>query len=378
MGTPKSNITIPTRDRFRIGWELETNTFLGAKKGERVKWTGGATTVTRGQIMSLIMQSADYTFHDTVSYEESILRRILITIFKTVPRTHKVYAMPYITSANGPRTINPEATLGQVVDWFYNGDTRFKVWHVFLYVADVPEFIPTLLEETKLLATRYWDRNGGEVLDAALAGRLMRELSLPIAVEHDGTVTGVEFHPSGPMPVDESLELYNKFYNLFGKDSGNHRNTPPFQVGTGCSFHIHVSVDGLKHKYGRNMQAWMYLFILENIDRVPLAVIKRWATQTDQYFKLQLGGGCVEDNTQEEKYSFISYRNEWKTWEFRGWGNLRLPEDAKACAELSVEAYQYAFKKVHIDRELAPMDRIANIRENVKEIASSIDMYGVA
>jgi hypothetical protein len=196
-----------------------------------------------------------------------------------------------------------------------------------------------------------------------------KQLGGKYSIERDGTVSGIEFKPAKPLPPDEVLTSYKTLTECF--DS--------LEVSKRCSFHVHVSVDGLTHTYGINMQAWMYLFILQNISRVPKGVLERWSasaevTEGDRYYKQKLGGSA--DRNYEERYSFVAFRHEFKTWEFRCWGNIKSVEDAKTCIDLSVEAYNYAFDLVHKQKKMAPLKEIDTFRETITEMATSYVLYG--
>lgn len=140
----------------------------------------------------------------------------------------------------------------------------------------------------------------------------------------DGTVSGPEF----------KIEGYGckagPFISRLKKLLANHT----MQVDEGCSFHIHISVPGIEHKYGKLLQVRMMEYLMRNLERVPEDVKKRWRKSTE-YFK---------PHVSTDKYSFVHFHNRYKTWEFRCFGNINNVSDAAQCLRLAVGALQYAYK----------------------------------
>jgi len=61
-----------------------------------------------------------------------------------------------------------------------------------------------------------------------------------------------------------------------------------FEIETNCSFHIHLSVPGVRHTYGRSLQAEMFAYLLANTARLPDAVKERLNSSAIRYCKFQL------------------------------------------------------------------------------------------
>lgn len=159
-----------------------------------------------------------------------------------------------------------------------------------------------------------------------------RRLDNRFEVERDGTVSGPEIITKGGNTPDKLRELSRYIF------------AQPLKVNAGCSFHLHLSVDGFDHRYGRSLQRFMVQYILQNMHRVPKSVLHRWIDRNKcnkmQYFTLEAA-------SEQARYAFIAYRSEEygrkpPTWEFRCWGNIDNLEDASTCIELSIEAYTYA------------------------------------
>lgn len=146
-----------------------------------------------------------------------------------------------------------------------------------------------------------------------------------LTMEHDGSVNGPEIQTVGPKTVKEFLRLAKKVFKQ------------EMTIDHECSFHIHVSVDGVKHVYGAMLQRAVYYYFYNNLDRVPESVMQRWANREwrDRYF-------AIEHNS-DRKYSFVAWRNEHSTIEFRCFGNVTNYKDARKCLILAVEALIWAY-----------------------------------
>jgi hypothetical protein len=150
---------------------------------------------------------------------------------------------------------------------------------------------------------------------------------LPDGVEgvSDGSVSGPEIRTIGPNTASRFIECLRDVTGL------------QIEVDTGCSFHIHLSVPGIQHSYGEQLQLAMYEYLLMNTHRLPDSVIHRWAASSkrDRYYQLRLS---------KEKFSFVHFHQAQRTWEFRCFGNVSEHDDGVKCLRLAVEALQYAYK----------------------------------
>lgn len=145
-----------------------------------------------------------------------------------------------------------------------------------------------------------------------------------IIAKADNSVKGPEFVVAGNgTTAPKFIKLLKSLFDRFD-----------LEIDEGCSFHIHLSVPGINHAYGPMLQCHMMEYLLLNVDRVPEDVQNRWGSETD-YFKPLI---------QADKYSFVHFHENCRTWEFRCFGNVQNAKDGRRCLKLAVEALQYAYK----------------------------------
>jgi hypothetical protein len=145
-----------------------------------------------------------------------------------------------------------------------------------------------------------------------------------LTYESDGTVEGPEIQTTGAMT---STQFAQAAMTIFKNN---------VEVDTRCSFHIHVSLPEINHSYGRHIQAWIYEYLISHLDEVPECVLTRWRNKNwmNRFFGMTLS---------TDKYSFVAYRGDHKTWEFRCFGNVSSAIDAMTCLQLATKAMQYAY-----------------------------------
>lgn len=166
-------------------------------------------------------------------------------------------------------------------------------------------------------SSEYYESTNGE-------GEL--DLSVPRGIEakHDGSVEGPEFVVAGEgTSANQFSVLLSRLFKQYN-----------LEVDTRCSFHVHLSVPGIKHTYGPMLQCYMMEYLINNLHRVPESVRERWCDDTN-YFK---------PNLSTDKYTFINFHSDYKTWEFRCFGNVSNHKDGMRCLKLAVESLQYAYK----------------------------------
>jgi hypothetical protein len=155
--------------------------------------------------------------------------------------------------------------------------------------------------------------------------------TLPHDVEagKDSTVSGFEFRTIGGHRYGQ---LLTKLSSVLAMDHS---------VDEHCSLHIHLSVDGVSHRWGAAFQARMVNYIMSNTHRVPDRVLDRWIGAArnpfewlDRFFALEGG---------QQKYRFVHFHSQG-TWEFRCFGNVDSIDDAKACLDLSIDAMHAAYR----------------------------------
>lgn len=107
-----------------------------------------------------------------------------------------------------------------------------------------------------------------------------------------------------------------------------------FEIETNCSFHIHLSVPGVRHTYGRTLQAEMFAYILNNLARLPESVRERLNSESIRYCKFDLS---------KDKFTAI-HGHPLHTWEFRLFGNITSALDGYRCLLLAIDALRHAYR----------------------------------
>lgn len=145
-----------------------------------------------------------------------------------------------------------------------------------------------------------------------------------LEVGSDASVRGFEFRTTGGLTFDEFKAASGSVFGI------NHR------IDKKCSFHIHLSLPDVQHKYGEKFQAAMVEYLAQHVGRAPRTVRTRWKTlRRNQYISTLIGQG--------NKYNFVNKHDQLNTWEFRGFGNVKNSRDALKCLDLAVEAMQHAY-----------------------------------
>jgi hypothetical protein len=108
-----------------------------------------------------------------------------------------------------------------------------------------------------------------------------------------------------------------------------------FEVDTGCSFHIHLSVPGVQHMYGAQLQSEMTAYILEH------------AGALSDGMKLRLESSALRKyacpKIEDTKFTAVNSHDQG-TWEFRIFGNINDANDARRCLLLAIEALRHAYR----------------------------------
>lgn len=143
-----------------------------------------------------------------------------------------------------------------------------------------------------------------------------------IEVGEDGSVRGGEARTIGALTPTEFMAAATALFE-----------SHDFEIDTGCSFHIHLSVPGVDHVYSKAIQAEMFAFLLQNQDRLPESVRTR-LKKDSKYFEFRL---------DTEKYRAV-HRHPQKTWEFRLFGNVSTALDAWKCLLLAIDTLRHAYQ----------------------------------
>jgi hypothetical protein len=137
---------------------------------------------------------------------------------------------------------------------------------------------------------------------------------------NDSSVFGGEFRTVGGLKVSEFIDAMSFLEKL------------DLEVDERCSFHIHLSVPGVKHVYGKELQLRMMEYLVDNYKRWPACVKKR--LDNTKFYKLQVS---------TDKYSMI-HKHSQGTWEFRIFGGVTNKFEAYQCLKLACQALQYAYR----------------------------------
>lgn len=165
------------------------------------------------------------------------------------------------------------------------------------------------------------------------------EISAPhIEVGSDSSVRGGEVRTLGALKPQEFMAAAIALF----KDHD-------FEIDTGCSFHIHLSVPGIKHTYGKRLQAEMMAFLLANQDRLPESVRTRLKSNAIRYCHFKLS---------PDKFTAV-HGHPQKTWEFRLFGNVTTAMEAWRCLLLAIDAMRHAYRvRCELTNSLVSVDEI--------------------
>lgn len=146
----------------------------------------------------------------------------------------------------------------------------------------------------------------------------------------DGSVDGPEIRTKGALTPAQFLRAL-KTVTSYDLD-----------VSTGCSFHTHLSLTGVKHQYGQRLAAALMEYFLTHWSDLPERVRTR----------LKRDRGYCAFMLNPDKYRFVHWHRQG-TLEFRLFGNIDNYEDGAKCLVLAVRALQWAYKVVKLKTEKA-------------------------
>ena len=284
-------------DRYRLGFELETESFHGFRWGQRVRAEERIDVIRMRRDQEI--RRAFYWARCNVTYQSS------------PDNTH--YSRP----AGIAQEIRP---LGE------------EAYQSFLQHMrqSCESYISHYIAQSAYATGREHEMTGSKFQE------LITHPSF--RVERDGTVSGPEIITTAGFTIQETKNLSRTIF------------THPMCVSTRCSFHIHLSVNGIEHQPGYAMPMFMMMHLLANIHRIPSSVLTRWIEMdVDNKMQYFIPNPKTDDDTRN-RYNFIAWRsregNKPATWEFRCWGNIDNAMDAHTVIELTVEAYEYAHHQV--------------------------------
>lgn len=152
----------------------------------------------------------------------------------------------------------------------------------------------------------------------------------------DGSVPGFEFRTLGGLDVPRFETASRKLFEAL-----------THEVNSRCSFHVHVAIKGVKHKWSERLQQAMTEYVLSQMERVPSGVKSRWQAIGDNNI-----GQFFQPGVVDQKYAFVHQHKKYNTWEFRCFGNISSHADAMACLNIAMEAIQHAQKITSGDAKL--------------------------
>lgn len=170
---------------------------------------------------------------------------------------------------------------------------------------------------------------------------------------YDGSVRGFEFRTEGANTYESFTKASKEVFKI------NH------EIDEKCSFHIHLSVNGLEHNYGEQFQLLLMEGVLRQANKVPATVLQRWRvgfedTDIGQYFRWKVSS---------DKYTAIHKHHEFNTWEFRCFGNVQSHKDAMKCLKIALRAMQYAYSK-QAKREGTELLTASNANQVAEKVAN--------
>jgi hypothetical protein len=153
----------------------------------------------------------------------------------------------------------------------------------------------------------------------------------PICYKDDGSVTGGEITTEGAVTPIRFLQTAKSLFT-----------SNEFKIDVGCSFHIHLSAKGVKHTYGRALQAEMQAYILNA--NLPEFLVERIISDKSTFFQPQVS---------TKRYSLVNFCSRLNTWEFRVFGNVSNYSEAKYCLFLAMNALRHAYRvKLGLEKSL--------------------------
>lgn len=219
-------------------------------------------------------------------------------------------------------------------------DLRSKIYQEVVNATDAyrDALIANLQEEN--------DYGGGCYGDNLKASK---ETLSSIDCGDDQSVRGGEIRTEGALSPTQFVKIASDLLN-----------NNEFEVDNGCSFHIHLSVPGVEHQYGKKFQAEMIAYLLENVKRLPESVQKRLRSDPcDRYAKFHVS---------KDKFSAIHFHGQG-TWEFRLFGNVSDASDARRCLLVAIEALRHGYRvKLGLEKSLLGTMETDSIKRMAYEV----------
>lgn len=176
-----------------------------------------------------------------------------------------------------------------------------------------------------------------------------------IEVGEDPSVGGYEFRTIGGLSAVDFLKSSKSIFSLVEKHS--------LDIDRKCSFHIHISVPGIRHTYGKNFQRSLMHGVLKQ--ELPECILSRLSSDARRFCQTRIS---------EEKFSFVHFHKELGTWEFRCFGNVSDHVTATKCLVIAVKALQFAYRvqlKLERINGYIPVSN-DDIEETIEAVKSSV------
>jgi hypothetical protein len=287
------------RKMARFGFELETQLTNGKK------WSDCSVNYDEVAWKAEVLRRTEERMVDLHYVVDKLMRHSKGWFAERLHPTLRSFTASELVEELSAREGHPMRTVDDLINAGYLVHTKMRIAEYLMqYVAP---YVP--IENFPMAISR---------------ATLFKDLALgtDFDVVQDGSVDGFEIRTRGANEYDRVVDLAKKAFNYDHK------------IDERCSFHIHLSVDGIRHSYGSRLQTAMIEFLLSNLTRMPASVVQRWS-KSNSYFKPKIG---------TEKYTFVHYHSRLRTWEFRCFGNVTNAEDAEACLNWAIKALQHGYK----------------------------------
>ena len=189
----------------------------------------------------------------------------------------------------------------------------------------------------------------GFTRDDVVSGSVL-QVGKDLDVVFDESISGVEIITSGRNTHEKMLECLSEAF----KSS--------MEVDSFCGFHIHIDAPFLLNT--SSFRRTLHKKAIDLHRLIPMCCYERLRElRKTVYFPF---------TDEETKYSFISYREEYGTYEFRFYGNVRTEVEALCCLNHSISTVLHAVA----DPEPAPTikqlsQRALGVFDNLLELKST-------
>ena len=215
--------------------------------------------------------------------------------------------------------------------------------------------------ETQNLDGKTWHQLASQYRYHNISGTISQTLFQGIGriqVKQDCSVKGPEIATCGPLTVKEFIERLKIV------------TAADFESNASCSFHIHLSIDGVTHRYGQLFQNWIIEYLLMRYESFPEWLKDRfkykYISENTSWFSRYYAPKLSRD-----RFAMVAYRG--RTWEFRFLGNVNSYEEGLYCLNLAIRALRYAYLVKH--QLISPLLRKAVVKRCTRDIMEATSMY---